>query len=178
MTPCLHCTAKLVALSMIVWVVACQQKPATTMSETDRLAKIEQLIAQQRERFPDVPSGDVDTVRETLAQPNVVLVDVREAKEQAISMIPGAITRAEFERRSDELRGSKVVTYCTIGYRSASYANELLDQGWDVLNLAGSILSWSHAGGELVDPSGEPTQRVHVYGSRWSLAADGYEPVW
>ncbi|MDH3402435.1 MAG: rhodanese-like domain-containing protein [Acidobacteriota bacterium] len=148
------------------------------MSEAERRAKIEQLVAQQRQRFPAVPSGTVDEVRAVLAEPGVVLVDVREANERRVSMIPGAIGREEFERRAAELSGSKVVTYCTVGYRSASYANELAAQGWDVLNMAGSILAWSHAGGELVDPEGNPTRRVHVYGPRWNLAADGYEPVW
>ena len=38
-------------------------------------------------------------------------------------------------------------------------------------------VSQSEAGGELVDGDG-PTQRVHVWGPRTSLEAEGYEPVW
>jgi hypothetical protein len=41
-----------------------------------------------------------------------------------------------------------------------------------------SLLAWSHAGGPLVDGEGRPTKRLHVFGARWDLAAEGYEPVW
>jgi hypothetical protein len=36
----------------------------------------------------------------------------------------------------------------------------------------------STSGGELADATGAPTRRLHVYGERWNLAADGYETVW
>ena len=92
-------------------------------------------------------------------------------------MIPGAITQKEFEDRADELRGRTVVTYCTAGYRSGLYARKIQAKGWQVLNLEGSILSWTHAGGPLVNDQG-PTKRVHVYNADWSLEAEAYEPVW
>ena len=47
-----------------------------------------------------------------------------------------------------------------------------------VQNLAGSMLAWTHADGELVDSDGNPTKRLHVFGKRWNLAADGYEGIW
>jgi sodium/bile acid cotransporter 7 len=50
-------------------------------------------------------------------------------------------------------------------------------RGVDVLNLEGSVLAWTHAGGPLVR-DGVSTKRLHVYGRRWNLAADGYETVW
>ena len=69
------------------------------------------------------------------------------------------------------------VAYCTIGHRSSEYAERQAVAGRRVLNLTGSILAWTHAGGPLVAESG-PTTRLHVYGSDWNLAPERYETVW
>ncbi len=136
------------------------------------------MIAGYQRLYPDVPGVDAAQVRAALADGETVLVDVRPDKERAISTIPGAISKEEFEQRAAELRGAEVITYCTIGHRSADYAQELMAEGWSARNFDGSLLAWTHAGGELVDTAGNPTQRLHVYGSRWDLAAEGYEAVW
>ena len=70
-----------------------------------------------------------------------------------------------------------MVAYCTVGARSSTYARRMGRKGVPVLNLEGSLLAWTHAGGELTDGS-SPTKRLHVFGPRWNLAADGYEGVW
>ena len=33
------------------------------------------------------------------------------------------------------------------------------------------ILDWAHAGGPLVDASGQPTTRLHAFGSKWAAMA-------
>ena len=172
------CTAKLLVMVGLLGLAACNPETTTAMSNEEKLARIEEMTAGFRPQFADVPEVDAATLREDLARGAVVLVDVRSAKERATSMIPGAITTDEFQQRKNELAGSSVVTYCTIGYRSSTYAQRLLKDGWEVRNFHGSVLAWTHAGGELVDPEGKPTRRVHVFAERWSLTADGYEPVW
>ena len=120
------------------------------------------------------------TANEVLAHRDAfVLVDVREPRELAVSTIPGALTRDEFEARKAELKakGATIVPYCTIGYRSGLYTEELREQGFEAKNLEGSLLSWTWAGGPLVHDD-EPTKRVHVYGPQWNLVAEGYEGVW
>ena len=107
-----------------------------------------------------------------------VLVDVREKREREISMIPSAITKEAFEKDIDRYRNSKVVNYCTIGYRSGEYTDDLRKAGINAFNLKGSILSWVHEGGSLIDPKGSPTKRVHVYGKTWNLLPSGFTPVW
>ena len=54
---------------------------------------------------------------------------------------------------------------------------KLQKEGVEIRNLEGSLLSWTHAGGELVDDAG-PTERLHVYGKRWDLAPEGIETIW
>ncbi|MDE2752464.1 MAG: rhodanese-like domain-containing protein, partial [Gemmatimonadota bacterium] len=91
--------------------------------------------------------------------------------------LPGAITSEEFEARLQELADRTVVAYCTIGRRSSEYVRRMARRGVDMLNLEGSVLAWTHAGGQLVN-DGVPTRRLHVYGRRWNLAADGYQTIW
>ncbi len=141
--------------------------------------RIEALYERSRSHFPEVDEITAEELLERRAAgEELLLVDVREPAEQAVSRIAGAVPRVEFERRADKWAGRTVVTYCTLGHRSGLYARQLRARGWQVLNLRGSILAWTHAGGPLVDGGEAPTRRVHVYGPRWSLAAAAYEPVW
>lgn len=147
--------------------------------------------------LPGVKAMAVAELAPYLAQhPDALLVDVRSPAEQAISRLPGAISQTEFEAMlgADPQRDPQgnsqralqsvpharppVVVYCTIGYRSGLYAVHLAARGWPVVNLAGSILAWTHAQQPLVDPQGQPTDQVHVYGALWDLAAEGYRTRW
>ncbi len=146
-------------------------------SDADKAARIAKMYADYSKKFPEVSGISAEELQRTEQERKVVLVDVRTPEEQAISMLPGAVTQEEFEARLDDYRDSLVVAYCTIGARSGEYAAKLAAEGLEVRNLEGSILAWTHAGGELEGPDG-PTRKVHVYGRRWNLAADGYEAVW
>lgn len=155
---------------------ACAASPDT---DAGKRAEIEAQYAEYREEFPDVPEIDARKLKEwgELAELPVI-VDVRTPEEQAVSMIPGAITKEAFEANKDDYEGQDVITYCTIGYRSGLYAKELRAEGFSASNLKGSVLAWAHEGGDFVDKDGKPTQRVHVYGESWNLLPEGYEPVW
>jgi len=154
------------------------QSAEKTMSDAEKSERIEALYKKYQRKFPEVEGIRATDLKADLAQGRkVVLVDVRKPKEQAVSMIPGAITQKDFEERKAALQGETVVTYCTAGYRSGLYAEKLQKKGWRVLNLEGSLLAWTHAGGPLVDEDG-PTQRVHVYSADWSLEAADYDPIW
>ena len=148
-------------------------------TEAGRRAILERTVAGIRADHPDVATIAAAALREALPTGNFVLVDVRTDKEREVSTLPGAITAKDFESRLEELvaEGRTVVAYCTIGARSSSYARKMGRRGVKVLNLEGSVLAWTHAGGDFVSKTG-PTRRVHVYGRRWNLAADGYETVW
>jgi len=178
MTRPMNCTAMALAAVIVLGLAGCNDRTEIEMSSEDKQARVDELVGSYRPKFSDVPGIDAATLREELEREAVVLVDVRTDDERAASMIAGAISSEEFERRAPEFEGSQVVTYCTIGYRSGGYARKLLHDGWAARNFYGSVLAWTHAGGELVDPDGNPTRRVHVFGERWNLAADGYEPVW
>ena len=108
---------------------------------------------------------------------NVVLVDVRRPVERDVSVIPGAISREQYEQQSDLYRDRTIVMYCTIGDRSGRYARTLQEQGHRIVNLKGGILAWTHAGQAVVNSRGQ-TNHVHVYGPTWDLLPHSYEAVW
>ena len=102
----------------------------------------------------------------------VVLLDIRQPDEHAVSMLPGArrvppakVGELELEPPGD----ATVVTYCTAGYRSGKAAVELEKRlGRAVYNLHGGIIAWFNGGGEVRDPEGRPVDRIHPYGEEWS----------
>lgn len=136
------------------------------------------MFREYNEERKDAPFIDVADWPRFRSSGPVVLVDVREPEERAVSMIPEAIAREEFEHNAESYRKKKVVCYCTVGGRSGVYTEQLRGRGFDAFNLKGSVLSWAHAGGKFVDANGNETHRVHVAGPTWDLLPDGYESVY
>ena len=146
-------------------------------AEAERRVVLERMVEDVGEDYPDVATISAVALRDALPEGNLVLVDVRTDAERRVSTLPGAITSEEFEARLQELADRTVVAYCTIGRRSSEYVRRMARRGVDMLNLEGSVLAWTHVGGQLVS-DGAPTRRLHVYGRRWNLAADGYQTIW
>jgi len=110
-----------------------------------------------------------------------------------VSMIPSActVTCEEFDARREHFRdeGYTVVTYCTAGLRSFSFADALIKKhgfpASKVYNLEGSIIAWTQEGLPLVqrkerlggDVQLVETTKVHVYSKSWALQRHGYQPV-
>lgn len=108
---------------------------------------------------------------------NWVVVDVRADAERAVSTLPGAISVEDLRRAASSFAGRRVVVYCTLGYRSARVARALAAEGWQVANLAGGVLAWTHAGASLVQ-RGVTVDALHVYGSSYNVAASWVRAVW
>ncbi len=151
-------------------------KPPAT--DAERVQVMESLISAFRPRFEGVPEV---TAAELAAQLKAgalpVLVDVRDPKEQAVSILPGAILASEVEANPGAYANRQLVAYCTIGYRSSEWAQAQQARGLRVANLHGGVLAWTHAEGPL-EHEREPTRSVHVYGSTWNLAHSGYNATW
>lgn len=160
-------------LGFFLFLAGCGRSP----EGESRLERIEALFDRYQESFPDVENLPVEEVLARQKEGNLVLVDVREPEEREVSMIPGAISVDEFERDQAKYTDFTVVAYCTIGYRSGIYAQELSQRNFRSANIKGGILAWVHAGQKVSNKDGE-TRRVHTYGSKWNLLPEGYEAVW
>ncbi len=119
-------------------------------------------------RVPEVSVEELCSLR-SAESGDLVLVDVRAADEYEVSVIPGAITKEQFEADEDRYRDRQVVAYCTVGGRSFMYARQLAKRGFKAANFKASILGWCEAELDLVTLDGESTNRVHVYSSAFSV---------
>ena len=130
---------------------------------------------------PEAPSISASQIRSLQTvedfQDRFVIVDVRAKGETDVSVIPGAITKTEFENSIEQHDGKTVVVYCTVGYRSGIYAKQLQRDGWDARNYKGSILDWCGNALPVVTPDGKSTCRVHTYDFSYPLAS-GYVAVY
>ena len=120
----------------------------------------QQQNAEAKESGPNAP------------QAKFVVVDVRSNAEVNVSVIPGAITKAQYEKNRQQYQGRLVIPYCTVGGRSGAYAKQLAKAGAKVKNYQGSILKWVDAGLPLVTLDGKPTNRVHTYSDRYRIPAN------
>ena len=101
-----------------------------------------------------------------------MLLDVREPAEYAVSHLAGArqVEPGTDPATLDLPMDSRVVTYCSVGYRSADYGRTLRRAGFtDVRNLEGSIFQWANEGRPIVRGDGQPARKVHPYNKTWGL---------
>lgn len=154
-------------------------------TEDGAIAQREQIAqmyaAYRAEAFAGVHEigvHEVEAARATNDNASIILVDCREDRERAVSLIDGAISKAEFEADPSRYGDRVIVAYCTIGYRSGVYAASLSERGFDAKNLVGGVLAWAHDGQSFVGADGAETRNVHVYGAEWDLLPDSYESVY
>ncbi|MFH1738027.1 MAG: rhodanese-like domain-containing protein [bacterium] len=158
---------------VFILLLGCVSKPVGP----NKIETIQSMYEEYRTSFPDVPEISVEDLLGMQKERELTLVDVRDAAERRVSIIPNAISREEFERDMEKYKNDTVVVYCTIGHRSGLYAQELMNKDLRVFNLKGGVLSWAHTGQDFVNDKGK-TRTVHVYGPEWNLLPEGYTGVW
>lgn len=157
-----------------------------TMSEVTELLET---------RFPDVPEITPGTLAAELAGspargPAALLLDVRTKAEYDVSHLAGAThapdAKAALRLAASLSPGARIITYCSIGYRSAQAARELAEANHaNVVNVDGGIFRWANEGRPIVRvrdavvSSGNasaskatnsvtiPATTVHPYDAQW-----------
>ena len=134
------------------------------------------VIAYIRRQFPNTPNIDTNTALElTKENDNVLLLDVRRPDEFGISRIPGA-KNVHFRCSDEELKealnetneNTKIVSYCSLGYRSAIITNRIREMSEkdsdvkvrtdNVFNMEGSIFKWANENKPLTNSANETTR--------------------
>jgi hydroxyacylglutathione hydrolase len=114
----------------------------------DRVAGIASpaaLDAALGDQVARIPSGDWETVRRRLDDPDVAVLDVRRAAEFAAGAVPGArnIAHTRLRARLDELdRDKTYLVHCRSGHRATAAAAFLESQGFDVTHIGAKIADW------------------------------------
>lgn len=103
---------------------------------------------------------------------NIVYLDAREKEEYEVSHINDAqwagYSTFKVKRLKKLPKDSKIVVYCTVGYRSEKVTEKLEKAGFtNVSNLYGGIFEWVHAGNKVYNNSGI-TEDIHTYDSDWA----------
>ena len=143
--------------------------------ENKALAKKHAKIEQQ---FPDVQHVQANDPM-LLNSEDVVVFDVREEKEYAVSHLNNAIrvdpkiNPEDFVTAfAEKTKDKQVVFYCSVGQRSSRLAQRtqstLIANGAKAAyNLQGGIFNWHNEQRDLVTPDNTPTERVHPYNAYW-----------
>ena len=128
-----------------------------------------------RARFPTVARVSTDTLQswldESPQRENLLLFDVREPEEYAVSHLQGARPAPSKDEALKALQGApsdqRIVLYCSVGYRSSELAQFLMKKGYtEVYNLEGSIFTWANEG-RPVYRGKERVKVVHPYDRIW-----------
>jgi phage shock protein E len=94
---------------------------------------------------------------EVIAQPGVIILDVRTPEEFNAGHIPNAINinvaASNFSSEVSKLdKNATVAVYCRSANRSAVATNEMADLGFtDMYDMQGGIIDWEAAGGPVVN---------------------------
>jgi rhodanese-related sulfurtransferase len=134
------------------------------------------LNAFLRQKFPDVKWLSTAELANWLTQhdrPQPVLFDVRTPQEYEVSHLAQAHLAPTDPQALQNWQGlshsTPIVTYCSVGYRSAKFAQQLQAMGYQtVFNLEGSIFQWANEGRSL-DRTPQTTQPIHPYNNLWGL---------
>jgi rhodanese-related sulfurtransferase len=139
------------------------EKPKTKQPEFGR--KIDLLISFT---VPIMSVNDLFNNRD-----NFIIFDAREKVEFDVSHIPCAIYLGYDDFNVNKLnhipKESKIVIYCSIGYRSEKIGEKMLRLGYkNVYNLYGSIFEWANRKYPLVKTDGKLSNTIHTYNKSWS----------
>lgn len=120
-----------------------------------------------------VPLVRSEALAPEISTRSVVILDTRSTKEFEVSHLPGAFFLDYDSFKPEKVknldRNSKIVVYCSVGYRSERIGEQLIKLGFtDVRNLYGGIFDWTNRGNPVVNTSGVVTDSVHTYNKEWS----------
>jgi rhodanese-related sulfurtransferase len=138
--------------------------------------RFEKFKDRTRDRFPDVSWVRVEKLREWMEEKKgdeLILLDVRSKEEFEVSHLEGSQLAPTLSETRPLLAGLSreqlIVTYCSVGYRSAVLAKELRGIGFvNVHNLEGSLFEWANKGYPIFQ-NGKRVRKVHFYNFWWGM---------
>jgi len=112
-----------------------------------------------------------------------VFIDSRQKEEFVVSRIPNAIwvgfEDPQLEAVEKVEKGTPLIVYCSVGYRSEKIAIKLQEKGFTkVYNLYGGLFEWVNQGNPVVNEKGEKTEKVHAYNRMWGIWLNEGEKVY
>jgi hydroxyacylglutathione hydrolase len=109
------------------------------------VASLETLESGLATEGASIVSGDWETVRQQMDDPEVEVLDVRRASEFAAGSVDGArnIAHTRLKARLDELDpGKALLVHCRTGHRATAAVSFLERRGFDVVHIGSTIMDW------------------------------------
>jgi len=128
--------------------------------------------------FPTVQHISNDAFS-ALEKDDVVIFDIREADEYAVSHMEGAVLISPnlppdsfLTQYAQMTKGKTVLFYCSVGQRSSTLAHKVqtdltLSGSGPVYNLEGGLFKWHNDKRPLVTADGKQTDHIHPYNAFW-----------
>ncbi len=122
------------------------------------------------------------SVKEANQAQTALFLDAREPREFDVSHIANAIPvgydNLDLSALDNVDKNTKIIVYCSVGYRSEKVAEKLLAEGFkDVSNLYGGIFEWKNQGFPVINTQGK-TDSVHAYSKTWGIWLNKGEKVY
>ncbi len=128
-------------------------------------------------------SGEEVTQKQLTSDGRLVLIDVREPEEFAVSHLPGAlrvspdadpqdVLRVLSKENGNDITNLTVVFYCSVGLRGSRLAEAsralLTKNGVSkIANLSGGIFAW-HGENRPLESGDKPSNLVHPFDKQWA----------
>ena len=107
-----------------------------------------------------------------------IIIDVRKDGEFRVSHLYDALHLESAEAISNMIaergliKDAEIIVHCSVGYRSASIAADLIERGFiQVLNLEHSLLEWANKDYPMTNESGS-TDKIHSFNKEWGVLID------
>lgn len=157
----------IVKIASLFVMISCHPTPKVSgQFTTAEFAEMTESMAEG-----GTPDISVDELNQHFSK--YILLDARELEEYNVSHIPGSIWIGyedfDLKRLIKIEKESKIVVYCSVGFRSERIGEKLLEAGYlNTQNLQGSIFEWINKDLPLVDSSNQPTNKIHGFDKVWS----------
>lgn len=143
----------------------------TLLSPAAFSADFTRLKERLSQKYPHLTMINVTELHRELNDREYVLLDARTPAEYSISHLDGANNAPDIAAALHALQGQEkhipIVTYCSLGYRSAELASQLQEHGYtEVRNLAGSLFEWVDYDYPVYREE-NPVRKVHPYNLWW-----------
>jgi rhodanese-related sulfurtransferase len=112
----------------------------------------------QGKRVPEITVTDIEA-----GAVSSVLLDVREANEWEAGHAPNAqwVPLGQLEGARFQIPiNRRIACICRSGQRSARAAAQLIEWGFDAVNVAGGMRAWAEAGEPVVRDDGSPGEVI------------------
>lgn len=170
-------TIYLSALTLLLFIATVAK--ADAKENTFTLKNIHQNIVDDYKSVKHISRQNLIEVLGSETKSDVLIFDVREKEEFIVSHLKGAkqlspsTWKSTFLKKyGGQIKGKKIVFYCSVGVRSSKMANylsqSLKEQGAEeIYNLEEGIFGWANKGQALFKSDTNTTTKVHPYNNHW-----------